>query len=375
MSFYPPLTHWLKRFVHIELCFFGGGGGWSLSKFSACDSPCFQGEELAVYYQQRGNRLGISGGGLLERSLRRGGALIVLEEKQGPIREVMACKGGVGGLGLASLGPGGGKRGNGQLRAGACAPDVDSVCATERCTARWARVGSGLAPPRACTGLKLTGDHPCYAGATAVWGLLLQWLAPPGVRSSWASAGRGIPSPRARASARDPAAAVTVAAPRLPPAPLRIEPTACGSGELPGARAPLHAGDPLRAGRWEGLTSFVATRGGAQHLRPLGSRDSAGPWPVADSWATWEGEWSQWSRLGFPDSQRHWGPDPQGRRAGPRRRHIGSRVYRSTGWLGPVLWLSRGCLPAESVVEDDSSLFPPSLPLLTCVRLKEPRQL
>ena len=123
--------------------------------------------------------------------------------------------------------------------------------------------------------------------------------------------------PRARASARDPAAAVTVAALRLPPAPLRVEPTVCGSGELPGAGAPPHAGDPCGAGRWEGLASFAAARG--EQLRTCGSWGAGTRWGHGWWLTPWRaGREKEASAASFTSQTRSHpgGPDPQGPRAG-----------------------------------------------------------
>lgn len=171
--------------------------------------------------------------------------------------------------------------------------------------------------PRTCMGLKLTR-------AVLAWRtqrLPVVCSCTDGRRGGPGARGlRGARQPLpsgARASARDPAAAVTVAAPRLPPAPgccrhppapLRVALTGRGSGERPGPGCRPRAEDPLRDGRWEGLAgpAFRFRQGWAtRHLRPLGSRESAEPRPVTASMASWEGEQSQWRLLPNPDSQRH----------------------------------------------------------------------
>lgn len=150
-------------------------------------------------------------------------------------------------------------------RAGACVGGGGSLCASERRADRRARVGSDLSPPRVGSGLKLPRGHPCLAGAATARDLLHQRPAPqragsPGPRR----ARQPLPS-RARASARDPAAAVTVAEPRLPPAPgscrhppapLHAAPTGRAKGLLPGPRASATHQRPPRSWTLGGVGQF-----------------------------------------------------------------------------------------------------------------------
>lgn len=129
---------------------------------------------------------------------------------------------------------------------------------------------------------------PC--GAVAARDLLLHRRAPLGAGSPGPRGARQALPSGARASARDPAAAVTVAVPRLPPAlvaaaarqhPCAPHPKAAGKGSTRAPGPPPRAGDPPSTRHWEGSASraFLSRQGWAsRHLRPLRSGELEGPW-------------------------------------------------------------------------------------------------
>lgn len=131
-----------------------------------------------------------------------------------------------------------------------------------------ARPARHLWPPPSRRGSR--GGRLSRAGLVLARGRLLQPRA---------SAGRGIPSPAgARASARDPAAAVTVAAPRLPPPGCRRPPTRARAAPQP--RGLRHVTETLP--EWDVSGARAAPRFfpvAGSHLGTLAGRPRAGTWP------------------------------------------------------------------------------------------------
>nr|XP_045363127.1 translation initiation factor IF-2-like [Camelus bactrianus] len=151
----------------------------------------------------------------------RGGALIVLEEKHGPIREVSAC------------------------REAGTHSRTDTRGRRPRPTTRVDGAETDQGP-----------FLPC--GAVAARDLLLHRRAP---------LGAGSPGPRGAAAAR-----------QHPCAP---HPKAAGKGSTRAPGPPPRAGDPPSTRHWEGSASraFLSRQGWAsRHLRPLRSGELEGTW-------------------------------------------------------------------------------------------------
>lgn len=170
----------------------------------------------------------------------RGGVLIVLEEKHGPIREVKACR---------EAGVGGFESWRWQTRvaanvgAVACAAGGGLVCASERRTAGRTRVGSGLSPITRGYGAE-TDQGPSFPGGRN--GRLRSTPAPTGAaggREPWALLGAAAPPLRA---------------PRFRPRPGsgrdrgRAAPSACAWELPPPVRAPVRRAHRPREGRPSG---------------------------------------------------------------------------------------------------------------------------